>query len=163
MNIAMPLIAGFSLFFSALIYLVMAVKINKRGTLLLMALVFGLVYTVMGVPIMLLYFGIAGLVGEAVLLKGDGSQYRSLKRQAVAFAAFGAIFGSGANIVLYLYGADYLKDMYSPVMLERMIYFAYSVTWNVVGTLFSFLMAILGSWFASKLLHKHFIKAGMLK
>ena len=160
---SMPLISGICLFFSAIVYLVMAMKIAKRGVLLLQCIVSGLVYTLMGVPLMLPFFAIAGLLGEAVLFRGDGSQYRQLKRQSLAYATYGCLFGIGSFVTIYIYGSDYLANMFASDTLERMLFFAYSPTWIVASLVFSFVMTLLGSWFASKMLNKHFIKAGMIK
>ncbi|NWL89093.1 hypothetical protein DMN77_16160 [Paenibacillus sp. 79R4] len=163
MAFAMPLISGVCLFFSATVYLVMAMKIGKRGTLLLMAVVTGLIYTIMGVPLMLAFFILAGLIGEAVLFKGDGGQYRRISRQALAYAAYGALFGLGAYVTIYVYGSDYLEAMYDPEMRERMAYFAYSPVWIIGSSAFSFILTLLGSLLAAKLLRKHFMKSGLIK
>lgn len=159
---AMPLISGVCLFFSATVYLVMAMKVGKRGVLLLMALVTGLIYTVMGVPLMLAFFAVAGLIGEAVLIAGDGNQYRRIPRQALAYAAYGALFGLGAYVTVYVYGSDYLEAMYAPDMQERMAYFAYSPAWIIGSAAFSFVLTLLGSLLAAKLLRKHFMKSGLV-
>lgn len=160
---AMPLISGVCLFFSATVYLVMAMKVGKRGVLLLMAIVTGLIYTIMGVPLMLAFFAVAGLIGEAVLLAGDGSQYRRISRQALAYAAYGALFGLGAYVTVYVYGSDYLEAMYAADMRERMMYFAYSPFWIAGSMVFSFVLTLLGSLLAAKLLRKHFLKSGLLQ
>ncbi|WP_372632327.1 MptD family putative ECF transporter S component [Cohnella sp.] len=160
---AMPLISGVCLFFSAVVYLIMAMKIGKKGVLLLLAIVTGLFYTIMGVPLMLPFFVVAGLIGEATLVSGDGSQYRRLARQAIAYAAYGALFGLGAYVTVYVYGSDYLESMYSADMRERMLYFAYSPAWIAGSMAFSFGMSVLGSLFAATLLNRHFVKAGMVR
>ncbi|MNW62051.1 hypothetical protein D3C74_401580 [compost metagenome] len=64
---------------------------------------------------------------------------------------------------MYVYGADYLKGMFSPDTLERTVYFAYSPVWIIGSIVFSFVVTILGSLLAAKLLNKHFIKSGMIK
>ncbi|MNW43737.1 hypothetical protein D3C74_209480 [compost metagenome] len=160
---AMPLISGFCLFFSAIVYLLMAMKIAKKGVLLVQCVVNGLVYTLMGVPLMLVFFSLAGLLGETVLYPGEGGQYRSLRRQALAYATYGGLFGIGSSVTIYVYGGDYLANMFAKDTLERMLYFAYSPIWVASSIVFSFAMTLLGCWFASRLLNKHFIKAGMIK
>lgn len=159
---AMPLVSGICLFFSAVFYLIMAMKIGKRGVLFMMAIVTGLIYTVMGVALMIPFFSVAGLIGEAALLPGDGSQYRRLMRQALAYASYGALFGLGAFVTVYVYGIDYLDGMYDLDMRERMVVFAHSPAWLAASAGFSFAMALAGSLFAAKLLNRHFVKSGML-
>jgi len=78
--------------------------------LLLLGLVTGIVYTTVGVPLMLPFFILAGLLGEAILLKGNGSQYRQITRQSLAYAAYGAVFGLGGYVTVYVYGSDYLPS-----------------------------------------------------
>ena len=112
---------------------------------------------------MLAFFILAGLIGEAVLFKGDGGQYRRISRQALAYAAYGALFGLGAYVTIYVYGSDYLEAMYDPEMRERMAYFAYSPVWIIGSAAFSFILTLLGSLLAAKLLRKHFMKSGLIK
>lgn len=159
---ALPLVAGVCLFFTAIVYLVMALKIGKRGALFLFAVISGLMFAMMGVPLMLPFFVLAGLVGEALLLPGDGSQYRRISRQSFAYAAYGVLYGVGDLVTIYVHGADYLDKMYDAEMRERALYFAYSPGWVVGGMLCSFLLALLGCWFAAKLFNKHFLKAGLI-
>lgn len=160
---AMPLIAGFCLFFSAVVYLVMAMKVAKRGALLVQSIVNGLVYTLMGVPLMLVFFALAGLFGEAVLFRGDGTQYRRLTRQSLAYAIYGCFYGMGTSVTIYVYGSAYLSGMFDADTLDRMLYFAYSPAWISASIMFAFGMTLLGSGFASRLLNKHFIKAGVIR
>ncbi|UHA72703.1 MptD family putative ECF transporter S component [Paenibacillus sp. 481] len=160
---AMPLISGVCLFFSAIIYLIMAIKVGKRGVILLLGLVTGLVYAIMGIPLMLPFFVAAGLLGEAVLLKGNGNQYKQVTRQSLAYASYGMLFGIGGYATIHVYGSDVLEAMFSSEMSEIMRNFAYSPMWMLGSMLFSFVLTLLGCVFASNMLKKHFMKAGMIK
>ncbi|GAA0375382.1 energy-coupling factor transport system substrate-specific component [Bacillus horti] len=160
---AMPLISGGSLFFAATVYMIMAMKIGKRGVLLFLSIVTGLIYALMGIPLLLVFFTLAGVLGEVTLIKGDGNQYRNVHRQALAYAVFGALFGMGAYVTVYVYGSDYLTEMYDEAMRESLMQFTYSPAWMIGGFLFSFVMSILGCLLATKILNKHFIKAGMVR
>lgn len=159
---ALPLISGVCLFFSAVVYLIMAIKTGKRGVILLLGLVTGIVYAIMGIPLLLPFFALAGLLGEAVLLKGDGSQYKRVKRQSLAYAVYGSLFGLGGYVTVYIYGSAFLEAMYSPEMSESMRRFAYSPAWMLGSLLFSFALALAGCYFASSILKKHFLKSGMI-
>ncbi|MGN9863425.1 MptD family putative ECF transporter S component [Bacillus swezeyi] len=64
---AMPFISGVCLFFSATVYLLMAIRVGKRWTLFLMAVVTGIIYTLMGVTLMLPFFAVAGFIGEIMI------------------------------------------------------------------------------------------------
>ncbi|WP_253907600.1 MptD family putative ECF transporter S component [Bacillus sp. WMMC1349] len=161
--VAMPLISGICLFFSATVYLLMAIRVGKRGTLFLMAVVTGIIYTLMGVALMLPFFAAAGLIGEITLLPGNGTQYRQIKRQAIAYASYGALFGMGAFVTIYALGSSYFEKVnYPQTLIERTIEFAYSPSWMISGLVFSFVFAWLGSIFSTRLLQKHFVKAGYI-
>ncbi|MCO7127055.1 MptD family putative ECF transporter S component [Sporolactobacillus shoreicorticis] len=163
MFVAMPFLSGVCLFFSSIVYLLMAVKVGKKGAMLLMAAVTGLIYTLMGIVLMLPYFILAGIVGELVLWKGDGSQYRKIKRQSFAYAAYGSLFGVGNFMAIYVMGTGlFEKFNYSSELIKRMIYFAYSPLWMAAGLLFSFVVTLLGCYISSRMLKKHFVKAGYL-
>ncbi|KAA6449341.1 MptD family putative ECF transporter S component [Bacillus swezeyi] len=160
---AMPFISGVCLFFSATVYLLMAIRVGKRWTLFLMAVVTGIIYTLMGVALMLPFFAVAGFIGEIMLLPGNGYQYRQANRQALAYAAYGTLFGMGSFVTVYALGSSYFEKInYSQELIEQIIEFAYSPIWMISGMVFSFILAWLGSILATRILNKHFVKAGYL-
>ena len=162
--VAMPYTSGTSLFLTSLVYMLMAIRVGKRGTIFFMAIVQGLIYVVMGAPLMLPFFSIAGVLGELTLIKGDGSQYRNVKRQGVAFGLYGAIYGTGGVMNIYVFGKESLNKMqFSPETIDRMVSYAYSPMWLAIGICFSFLMAMTGCHVSKKLLNKHFVKAGYIQ
>lgn len=162
--VAMPYISGTTLFVISLVYMLMAIRVGKGGTLFFMAIVQGLIYTLMGAPLMLPLFIIAGLLGELTLLKGDGSQYRNVTRQGFAFGLYGAVYATGGVMSIYVFGKESLDKMqFSPEIVDRMVSYAYSPMWLSIGIGFSFIMAIIGCHLSKKLLNKHFIKAGYIQ
>ncbi len=164
-NYAMAFVFGICLFFTAIVYLLMAIRVSKRGTLLMMALTIGLFYTLLGAPFMLLFFALAGLAGEATLWPGDQqrSQYSSIKRQALAYAVYGAIQCNGIFIMIRLFGTQYFEQgNKSPQEVAQLLYFSHSANWLLINAAFSFGCALLGCMFAHTLLKKHFYKSGFL-
>ncbi|MGG1657965.1 MptD family putative ECF transporter S component [Brevibacillus sp. NRS-1366] len=162
--VAMPYTSGTSLFVTSLVYMLMAIRVGKGGALFFMAIVQGLIYTLMGAPLMLPFFAIAGLLGELTLLKGNGSQYRNVKRQGVAFGLYGAIYGTGGVMNIYVFGKESLNKLqFSPETIDRMVSYAYSPMWLAIGIGFSFIMAMIGCHVSKKLLNKHFVKAGYIQ
>ncbi|OZI12581.1 hypothetical protein CEW92_05305 [Bacillaceae bacterium SAS-127] len=162
--VAMPYISGTTLFVISLVYMLMAIRVGKSGTLFFMAIVQGLIYTLMGAPLMLPLFIIAGLLGELTLLKGDGSQYRNVTRQGFAFGLYGAVYATGGVMNIYVFGKESLDKMqFSPEIVDRMVSYAYSPMWLSIGIGFSFIMAIIGCHLSKKLLNKHFVKAGYIQ
>lgn len=160
---AMPLIAGICLFFSSVVYLIMAMKVGKRGVLFLFAMVTGLFYTLMGVPFMLAFMAVAGLLGELSLLGGGQAVYRSFLRQSIAFSIYGTVYGFGSFAMVYIYGSAALKDMFAPKTLEVMTYFSQSASWMLGSLVFTFVLTWLGCLFGRSLLRKHFVKSGMIR
>ncbi|CAM3295767.1 MULTISPECIES: MptD family putative ECF transporter S component [Saccharibacillus] len=160
---AMPLIAGVCLLFSTVVYQVMAIKIGKRGVLLLFAIVTGLFYLLMGVPFMLPFMACAGIVGELALLGGGKAAYRSFIRQAGAFGAYGVVYGMGSFVMIYVYSGAALADMFAPDTLALMVGFARSPVWMIGSMAFSFVMVLLGSVLGRRLLRKHFMKSGLIR
>jgi len=160
---AMPLIAGVCLFFSSVVYLIMAMKVGKRGTMLLFALVTGLFYTMMGVPFMLAFLAVAGFLGELALLGGGVRAYRSFIRQSIAFGVYGMMFGLGSFAMVYIYGGAALQDMFAPQTLEAIIGFSQSPLWMIGSALFTFVLTLLGCLLGKSLLRKHFVKSGMIR
>lgn len=162
--VAMPYITGVGMFFSSLVYLLMAIRVGKQGPLLFMGIILGLIYTIMGAPLMLPLFALAGLLAELTLIIGDGTQYRNVTRQAIAYSIFGAIYGFGGVINIYVFGKESLEKMqFSQDTIERMLTYAYSPLWLTISICFSVVMTLIGSYVAKKILQKHFVKAGYIQ
>ncbi|WP_342442624.1 MptD family putative ECF transporter S component [Lysinibacillus sp. FSL K6-0075] len=158
-----PYMSGICLFFSSIVYLLMAIRVGKKGTLLLMATVTGFIYTLMGAPLMLPFFIVAGIVGELTLLSGDGTQYRQVKRQAVAYGIYGILFGSGAFVMIYVLGTEFFESMkYTKSFIDRILEYAYSPLWMASGLAASFFLSWLGCMISKGILSKHFVKAGYI-
>ena len=87
-----PYATAFVLFFTCPIYLLMAYKVGKRGTLLLFG-VYILPITIIG-----------GVIGEVILAKTNG--YRKLGAQTVAFTIYNLLYGFSNYIILAI-SVDY--------------------------------------------------------
>ena len=157
-----PAISGICVFFSAVSYLLMAFKVKKRGVIFLLGLITGIIYVFMGVPVLLPFFAIAGLLSELVLIL-LGSNYGKLLHQAIAYGIFSALYGFGTLFTALLFGRQYFESLnYSPELIDTVLYYAYSPIWIVINLAASFLLGFVGIFFANKLLKKHFVKAGYL-
>lgn len=160
--IAWPFVSGICLFPVSLVYLLLDYRVAKRGAMLGFSLVLGMIYVIMGIPIMLPYSLVLGLLAEWSL----GSQptnYRRLWRQTVAYGIYAAGFGYGDLFTFYVLGSQFFEKMkYTPSLIAQMQIFASNPLWSVANLLFTFVMALLGCWLSEKILNKHFRKAGYL-
>ncbi|MGX4593248.1 MptD family putative ECF transporter S component [Leuconostoc sp. JNUCC 76] len=162
MPFAWPILSGISLFPVAIIYLLMAYRIGKKGAIFGFSLVLGLIYSLMGLIIMLPYSILFGIIAEVSLL-GNYKNYRSFVRQTFAYAIYVVALGFGDMFSLYVLGRSaYKKMQYSSTLIDKMQSFATNPLWIVANLLTTLLLAILGCWIGEKLLNKHFRKAGYL-
>ncbi len=163
MAFAPPLTPAIGMFFGGIVYMLMALRVSKRGTLLLMGTLTGIFFALMGTPIILPYCILTAFIVELTLLKGNGSQYKNRHRQAIAYGIYGAFFSIGSYMTIYLLGSSQLEKMrYSKEAIDELIYFAYSPIWMTIGLIGGFILSLSGCYFATKLLQKHFVKAGYL-
>lgn len=157
-----PVISGICVFFSAISYLLMAFKVKKRGVIFLLGLITGIIYVFMGVPVLLPFFAIAGILSELVLIL-LGSNYGKLLHQAIAYGIYGAIYGFGTLFTALVFGKQYFESLnYSPELIQTVFYYANSPLWILITLVITFLLGFSGVYFANILLKKHFIKAGYL-
>lgn len=156
-----PYATAFVLFFTCPVYLLMAFKVGKRGTLFLFGVINGLVYAIMGTFYLLPITIIGGLLGELVLIKTKG--YRKLGPQTIDFTIYNLIYGFSNYLILAI-SADFYFSMiedtgYTASYMEYMT----SPFWITVSVVALIAASCLGCVFGYKLLNKHFIKAGVIK
>lgn len=149
--------------FTAPIYLLMAFKVHKRGIFLLMSVLRGLFYTLMGWPTMFIIMLPAGIIGE--LLMSPPETYRSIWRNSLAWTVFTAIYALHGAILVWVFGIQYMaaSGQYSP----EQITFIEAAYFNplIVGAVMVIgaIGAALGCWLGWKILKKHFIKSGLVQ
>lgn len=158
---AYPFATAFVLFFTCPIYLLLAYKVGKRGTLFVFGLINGLFYTVMGAPFVLPFTIIGGLLGELVLAKNKN--YRNLNAQTIAYTVYNLIYGF-CNYIVMAVSADYY---FSTMQIEGAMkdaYVKYMTTplWIGVAVIALIIAIYLGCVFGYKILQKHFIKSGLI-
>jgi energy-coupling factor transport system substrate-specific component len=149
--------------FMAPIYMLLALKIGKRGAFLLVSLLRGLFYTFMGWPSMFIVMLPAGLLGE--LLLSPPAMYRNVWRVSLAWVVYTAVYSLHGAILAWVFGMQYMADssQYSPEHLALMeASYTNPLTVGAV-MLLAALGAALGSWIGWKLLKKHFIKSGLVQ
>ncbi|WP_207940447.1 hypothetical protein DOK78_002060 [Enterococcus sp. DIV2402] len=158
---AYPYATAFVLFFTCPIYILLAFKVGKRGTLLTFGIINGLFYTIMGAPFVLPFTMLGALLGEIVLAKFGG--YRSLRAQTIAYTLYNLVYGFCNYIILAISAEYYFSTMQIEGVL-RDAYVKYMTTpfWIVVAVLTLIVAIVLGCLFGYGLLKKHFIKSGLV-
>lgn len=158
---AYPFATAFVLFFTCPIYVLLAYKVGKRGTLLTFAIINGLFYAIMGAPFVLPFTLVGGLLGELILAKFGG--YRNLKAQTLAYTVYNLIYGFCNYIVLAI-SAEYYFSLMQIEGVLREAYIKYMTTpfWIAVAIAMLVIAIVLGCLFGYKLLKKHFIKSGIV-
>lgn len=149
--------------FIAPVYMLLAFKTGKRGTFLLVSVLRGGFYTLMGWPAMLIVMLLVGLLGELIL--SPPQQYRNIGRVTLAWAVTTAVYALHGAMLVWFFGIQYLADsgQYSAEQLA----FAEAAYFNPLTVASVMLLGALGAgsgcWFGAKLLQKHFIKAGLVQ
>lgn len=156
-----PYATGFVLFFSCPIYLLMAYKVGKKGTLLLHAVLNGILYTILGTPFVLPFTILGGLLGEYVLSKF--ASYRNLTAQTIAYTIYNVIYGM-CNYVVVKISMDYYLEAMKVQIGDAGAQMAFMTQpfWIVVTLVTIIVGIILGCLFGYQLLKKHFIKSGLI-
>ncbi len=156
-----PYATAFVLFFTCPIYLLMAYKVGKKGTLFLFGAINGLIYAVMGSPFVLPFVLIGSLVGEILLAKTNG--YRKLAPQTAAFCIYNLLYGFCNYFVLALSADYYFESMQiEGAMREAYTKYMTQPFWIVTAVAALLVAIVLGCRFGYRLLKKHFLKAGLV-
>jgi putative ECF transporter S component (TIGR02185 family) len=147
------------------IFLLMVVKVGKRGTLFLTSVVRGILYALMGFPHMLLLLLPLGLVGEGILYPAEN--YRKVTRSSLAWIIYTSLFSLHGALLLWIFGSQLfgqsLSLRFSPEQLALMNIYYFNPLIVIGILLLSAVGAALGSGMGWKLLKKHFIKAGFVQ
>lgn len=149
---------------SAPIYFVAVSRSNKRFVSLLIWLLNGILWAILGGYPVLAGMALFGLVSELILW---GNGYRSFRRLTAAYCAGVLGYHFGAFSLLYLFTDRYIEKMMdlsskpSADYVQTLISAAKGwIGFTVVVIVI--ICSLLSSLIASRILKKHFIKAGIL-
>ncbi|MBO0456705.1 MptD family putative ECF transporter S component [Enterococcus hulanensis] len=156
-----PYATAFVLFFTCPIYLLMAFKVGKKGTLLLFGAINGVFYAIMGTIYILPITLLGGFIGEVILAKTNG--YRKLGPQTIAFTIYNLLYGFSNYIILAISADYYFKMMENTGYTDNHLEYLTAPFWIVISTVALIAAICLGCLFGYKLLNKHFVKAGVIK
>ncbi|MDR1540818.1 MAG: MptD family putative ECF transporter S component [Clostridiales bacterium] len=153
-SMAVPLAGGIPM-------MLMLTKVRKFGAMLILAVVVGAVYTVMGSGIWLLPIGIVSALAAEFIVKSG--KYQSAKKAVLAYGVFClAVFGNYMPIFFSrdAYRSFVIESGYGEEYADALI--RYLPNWIapvLVAACFAF--GILGGLLGRAVLKKHFDRAGM--
>ncbi len=161
---SMVLSTGVTMLLLAPIYFLMVQKVNKRGVSFVYYSIVGIVYLIMGNWYLLPYMMIVGAILGLILLK-EGS-FNDSKKLSMAWIT-ASLLQNGVNIlpIVLFWNAWENFARQSGMSDEYIKAYAHYFTdakWVIFIIIFTTLCGVIGSVFASKLLKKHFKKAGIL-
>ncbi|MGO2892707.1 MAG: MptD family putative ECF transporter S component [Enterococcus devriesei] len=156
-----PYATAFVLFFTCPVYLLMAFKVGKKGTLLLFGAINGVFYAIMGTVYILPITLLGSLIGEMILAKTSG--YRKLAPQTVAFTIYNLFYGFSNYIILAISADFYFSQLANSGYSDTYLKYMTAPFWIVISAVALIVATGLGCFFGYKLLNKHFVKAGVIK
>lgn len=112
--LSMYVSAGFVAFFVGPVYVIMARKVQKRGTAFCFWLIYGVLYALMGFAVATPLCLIAGIVAE--IIAGD---YGSKKRVWLSFSASMFIYSMHMIVFVLVLGSDGLATFVESISLEQ--------------------------------------------
>ena len=147
------------------VLILLALKVQKSGVFLILAIIWGLVMMMMwGTWWNILIYIAFGLVAELIASKG---QYNSKKNLALAFCIFqwGVVFA--AYFLFYLFRESYCQMIvdqgFVSTLQEAQQYVAiYTPEALIIVIISNIIGAILGAYIGIEVNKKHFEKAGMI-
>lgn len=156
-----PYATAFVLFFTCPVYLLMAFKVGKKGTLLLFGAINGVFYAIMGTVYILPITLLGSLIGEMILAKTSG--YRKLAPQTAAFTIYNLFYGFSNYIILAISADFYFSQLANSGYSDTYLKYMTAPFWIVISAVALIVATGLGCFFGYKLLNKHFVKAGVIK
>ena len=152
------------MFLCAPVYMLMVSRIGKRFVTLIYMTILGVIFLLMGNWFLLPYYVLVGILCEAILWK-EGSCQKP-KRLTAAWTAASLLY-NGVNLLPIWFFWDTYYDFALASGMEQSYIDSYvryytSPGWLTFILLFTTLMGFLGCMVGSRLIRRHFQKAGVL-
>lgn len=153
--------SGVSFMVAATIYILMAVKVKKKGVFAISGTLLGLIALSGGHIPHAAFAVIGGLICD--LIVGD---YQSKARLISGYGVFALADFLGTVIPVILFGtASFVERASKWKMSEAQINEAlsfFNVSWSIGFGVLTFVLACIGAFVATKILKKHFERAGVI-
>ncbi len=162
--VSMVLSVGITMFLCAPVYMLMVSRIGKHFVTLIYMTLLGVIFLLMGNWFLLPYFIVTGIICEVILWK-EGSCQKP-KRLTAAWTAASLLY-NGVNLLPIWFFWDTYYDFAIASGMEQSYIDSYvryytSPSWLAFILLFTTLMGFLGCMVGSRLIRRHFQKAGVL-
>lgn len=143
------------------VYMLMAVKIKKRGVFIISGVLMAIISITGGH----IYHAVGSLIG-GILAEIIVGRYERRSRLVCGYAAFALMDYIGIFLPAFVLGADYLASRgtkYGMTAEALSAYMPYVTTpMFLLLAAVNIICAVLGAYIGMKLLKKHFVKAGLL-
>lgn len=153
--------SGAAFMVAAISYLLMGVKIKKRGVFTISGILLGLIALSGGHIPHAIFAAIGGVVCDFII-----GNYESKGRIILGYGAFALADFLGTVVPILLFGtASFVERAAKWKMSEEQIEEAisyFSVPYTIGFGILTFTLACIGAFIATKLLKKHFKKAGVI-
>ena len=176
--VSMVLSVGITMFLCAPVYMLMVSRIGKRFVTLIYMTILGVIFLLMGNWFLLPYYVLVGILCEAILWKEGSCQKPKQLTAAWTVAshadkglpaawAGGSLPYNGVNLLPIWFFWDTYYDFALASGMEQSYIDSYvryytSPSWLAFILLFTTLMGFLGCMVGSRLIRRHFKKAGVL-
>lgn len=162
--VSMALSVGITCLVCAPVYFLMVRRVHKRFVSLIYMTLLGIVFLIMGDWFLLPYFVIVGLVCEWILWKEDA--YSNPWRITAAWTVYSGLY-QGVNILpILVFWQSFVSNALASGMTQDYIdsYLAYYTQpgWLAFILVFTVVCGFLGCLIGSRMMKKHFRKAGVL-
>lgn len=156
---------GIVSFIIAPIFMLMAVRIKKRGVFLLYAILTGLPFLLAGFWFVIIYMVLVGLIGEFIYFKNVDNY--AIPKRLVVFWPIYNIFWVGMSIIpVWFMKETYVKTAisngFSKKYVDSLLSYYSTPTWMLLIWGFAFIGGLVGALLGKKLLKKHFSKSGVI-
>ncbi|MBU9726589.1 MptD family putative ECF transporter S component [Diplocloster modestus] len=161
--VSMVLSVGITMLLCAPVYFLMVSRVHKRFVSMVYMTILGLVFLLMGNWYLLPYYMVAGIICEGILWKNG---WESCKKITAAWTAASLLY-NGVNLLpIWFFWDTYETFALSSGMeqgyIDSFVRYYTSAGWLVFIILFTTACGFAGSLIGSRLIGKHFKKAGVL-
>lgn len=147
---------------NGVVYMLIAIKIQKRGVFLISGILFALMSLASGHV-----YHLIALIAGAVISELVAGKYNSLKRISAAYVTFTLSDFIGVYLPIFAFGASYLLQRASrfgiraEAMKASLHYF--TGTTFILLLILNIVCAVIGAWIGLKIIDKHFKKSNLIE
>lgn len=141
------------------IYMLMAARVGKPGTVLIYNLIVMLMFVAMGALFFIPLFVIGGFIGELIMRGGEG--YKSSNKIAVSWLISSITYGLHMPYAFYLFESSF-KNILGMAMYDASSVYFSSPFWLSVLVISVIVLVGIGVSISKRFMEKHFRKSGII-